>query len=43
VVEEQDEKLDEITQHVTQVADRVTAPEAVGAEGTSRDEAAGKP
>jgi hypothetical protein len=33
VVTEQGTKIDEIAQQVTQVADRVTAPEAIGAAG----------
>ena len=43
VVTEQGEKIDEIAPQVTQVDDRVTAPEAVGAEETATGTAAGKP
>ena len=43
VVTEQGEKIDEIAQQVTQVADRVTAPAAVGAEEHATGTAAGKP
>jgi DNA-binding HxlR family transcriptional regulator len=43
VVTEQGEKIDKIAQQVTQVADRVTAPEAIGAEANATGTAAGKP
>jgi hypothetical protein len=43
VVTEQGEKIDEIAPQVTQVADRVTAPEAVGVEENATGTAAGKP
>jgi hypothetical protein len=42
VVTEQGEKIDEIAQQVTQVADRVTSPETAGAEETAARTAAGK-
>jgi hypothetical protein len=42
VVEDQDEKLDEVAQQVTQVADRVTTPETAGAEETAARPAAAK-
>jgi hypothetical protein len=43
VVTEQGEKIDEIAQQVTQVADRVTAPEAVDPEETATGTAVGRP
>jgi DNA-binding HxlR family transcriptional regulator len=43
VVTEQGRKIDEIAQQVTQVGDRVTAPEAVDPEETATSTAAGKP
>jgi DNA-binding HxlR family transcriptional regulator len=43
VVTEQGEKIDAIAQQVTQVADRITAPKAVGPEETTTSTAAGKP
>ena len=43
VVTEQGERFDEIAQQVRQVADRVTAPEAIGAEASATGTAAGKP
>jgi hypothetical protein len=43
VVTEQGAKIEEIAQQVTQVADRVTPPEAVGAEANATGTAAGKP
>jgi hypothetical protein len=43
VITEQGAKIDAIGQQVTQVADRVTAPEAVGTQETATGTAAGKP
>ena len=43
VVTEQGERIDEIAQQVTRVADRVAAPQAVGAEENATGTAAGKP
>jgi DNA-binding HxlR family transcriptional regulator len=43
VVTEQGAKIEETAQQVTQVADRVTAREAVGAEANATGTAAGKP
>jgi DNA-binding HxlR family transcriptional regulator len=43
VVTEQGEKIDEIAQQVTQIADRGIASEAVGAEENATGTAAGKP
>ena len=42
VVEDQDEKLDEVAQQVTRAANRVTAPETAGAEETAARPAAVK-
>jgi hypothetical protein len=41
-VEDQDEKLDEVAQQLTQVADRVTTPETASAEETAVRPAAAK-
>jgi DNA-binding HxlR family transcriptional regulator len=43
VVTEQGEKIDAIAQQVTQVADRVIAPEAVSGQENATGTAAGKP
>ena len=43
VITEQGAKIDAIGQQVTQVADRVTAPEAVSTQETATGTAAGKP
>jgi hypothetical protein len=43
VVTEQGEKINAIAQQVTQVADRVTSPDAVSPEETATSTAAGKP